>query len=342
MDTAVTETLLMNYFAGQASALQKQLIDHWIKEPNNQELFYAVLENWENQHPQYMADTRKARDRHMERLANQASNGAATGIDQTERPPVRLYPNWLPAVFAAAMLVLLAGWINRDWLLYKTYTTAYGQIRHLILADGSKVTLNANSSLKEPRFTLGQTVRTVQLTGEADFTVTHTADNRQFIVHTERGLDVVVLGTEFTVYSRQPGDRVILRKGQVKLMYPQATMKQSMVMKPGDLVKVDRKGRVQSRTVRQPEQYASWRSNRFVFDHTTMPEIAQFFRETYGLKLIITDAEVASWTVTGAFTAQSAEELLDALSQGSGLTYSQHDKTVTLAYASNQPITITK
>jgi len=331
MDAVVTEALLLNYFAGGASALQKQLIDHWVREPDNQEFFYAVLERWENQHPQYIADIKAARERHQSRLLSHIGSDAATGAVSSDTFGFLIRHNWLRIVFAAATIILIAGWIGRDWLQYKTYTTAYGTISHLVLSDGSKVTLNANSSLKEPRFDFGQSARTVQLTGEADFTVTHTTDNRQFIVHTERGLDVVVLGTEFTVYSRQPGDRVILRKGQVRLMYPQGVATRSVVMKPGDLVNVDRKGHVQSRVVRQPEQYAAWRAHRIVFDQTTMPEVARFFQETYGLTLVITDADVANWTITGAFTAQSAEELLDALSQASGLTYSQHDKTVTLA-----------
>jgi ferric-dicitrate binding protein FerR (iron transport regulator) len=324
MDAVVTEALLLNYFAGGASALQKQLIDHWIREPDNQEFFYAVLERWENQHPQYVADTQAARERHQRRLLSHISSDAATVAVSSERVGFLVRSNWLRIVFAAATIVLITGWIGRDQILYKTYTTAYGTISHLVLADGSKVTLNANSSLKEPRFDFGQSARTVQLTGEADFTVTHTTDNRQFIVHTERGLDVIVLGTEFTVYSRQPGDRVVLRKGQVKLLYPESAAARSVIMKPGDLINVDRKGYVQSRTIRQPEQYAAWRSHRIVFDQTTMPEVA-------GLTLVIADTDVANWTITGAFTAQSAEELLDALSQASGLTYRQYDKTVTLS-----------
>jgi len=79
----------------------------------------------------------------------------------------------------------------------KTYTTGIGESQTVTLADGSIVNLNANSSLSHKRF-FWASDKTVELTGEAYFTITKGDD---FSVETSKGT-VAVLGTEFNIKDR--------------------------------------------------------------------------------------------------------------------------------------------
>lgn len=328
MKTHVTQEMLFTYFAGQASALQRQLIEAWMKEPANQEVFYAWLETWERQHPQYMADTSKAIERHRQRMA-----GEPNAIPTTNPlKPGYSFPyryrriGWLVA--ASVTLLLLGGWLFNQTLLYKTYSTDYGEIRRLTLSDGSQVTLNGNSALRLPRFGFGSRNREVVLNGEATFSVMHTPDDRQFVVKTNQHFEVVVLGTEFTVYNRQRGGRVVLNRGEVQLRYGASDLTRQLLMKPGDLVTLDQRGHAKLRRIRQPENVSAWRNNQFIFEQTTLLEITHLLAETYGLKVFVDDPELARWTVSGSFTAHSADELVETLMAASGLTYTRNGNRI--------------
>ncbi|RAJ93041.1 FecR family protein [Larkinella arboricola] len=332
MKTQVTKELLFNYFAGRTTTFQKQLIDEWAKDPVNREQFFSWLELWESQNPQYVADVQTAMKRHQQRMARKPESNEGTEIEMPV-PQHRWY-RWI-AVASVALLVM-GGWMYRDTLLNETYTTAYGQTRRLMLADGSEVTLNANSRLKVPRFGFGSQTRDVELSGEATFSVTHTVDNQRFVVKTARNFEVVVLGTEFSVYNRERGGRVVLNKGKVQLRYQEGPSPRQLTMKPGDLVTLNRRnGPVQLRKLHQPENLSAWRENRFVFEETTLEEITHLFRENYGLELEITDPALAQWTVSGSFTAHNAEELLESLMEGSALTYQRTGNQIVITEPAN-------
>jgi len=330
MKNEVTQELLFRYFAGATTAFQKRLIDEWAKSLENRERFYEALEAWEAQYPQYLPDVAAARQRHLARLANPDLNSRVHWPFEPLNPFFQ-FRRWLRWGIAASVALLLgSGWVFRDSLLHETHATAYGETRSLTLPDGSLVTLNANSRLRFPRFGFGKRTREVALTGEASFRVVHTPDDRRFVVKTDQRFEVVVLGTEFTVYNRQRGGRVVLNRGKVQLRYDQGAITHQLMMKPGDAVTLDRRGHFRLRQLRQPENAAAWRENRFVFEETTLAEIAQLFEETYGLHLQIPDPDLARWTVSGSFTARNAHELLESLTQAASLNYVRRDDRIIL------------
>src|SRR5690606_36020397 len=79
-----------------------------------------------------------------------------------------------------------------------TLTTPRGGQYQTTLADGTKVWLNAGSSLTYPMHFAGNE-RRVTLEGEAYFDVSHDAE-RPFIVHVN-DTEIRVLGTQFNVNS---------------------------------------------------------------------------------------------------------------------------------------------
>ncbi len=81
-------------------------------------------------------------------------------------------------------------------VMYNKLTTARGSQYQLILADGSKVWLNAESSLRFPA-TFISSQREVELTGEAYFEVSKNKE-KPFMVKVG-GMQVEVLGTHFNV-----------------------------------------------------------------------------------------------------------------------------------------------
>jgi ferric-dicitrate binding protein FerR (iron transport regulator) len=212
------------------------------------------------------------------------------------------------------LIMLAAGFLFEDFLLYRTSTTAYGEIKTFRLEDGSQVTLNAHSSLRVPRFGFGKMSREVYLAGEGEFIVKHTPDHQRFLVHTPGKVEVEVLGTEFIVDSRSSATRVVLSKGKVQLNLQHMADK-PIAMQPGDVVKVDTQGKFSITSSQPIEEYAAWKDRRFVFDNTPVREIAQRIRDIYGTEIIIPDQALASRTITGTYKADDAQELLYVLSK---------------------------
>lgn len=324
MKTQVTKETLYNYFSGRATVFQKQMIENWAQDRQNRELFYGYLAMWEREHPQYVADPQAALERHRARMAQQNENEVETEEFVAER---RISSRYMMAA-SIAFLVLLGGWVFRGNLLYKTHTTAYGQTQTLKLEDGSQVVLNANSSLKVPRFGFGHRTREVYLTGEANFSVTHMANHQSFVVKTGRDFDVVVLGTEFVVNTRPAAAKVVLNKGKVQLRYQEGNAQKQLTMKPGDLVTMEVGGKARLRQIAKPQNYAAWQDHRFVFEETTLKEVAQLFEDNFGIPVEIPETELAQWTLSGSFTANNAEELLETLTEAANLSYRKEENKI--------------
>ena len=335
MKTHINKETLFNYFAGGATALQKQLIDEWAREENNREFFFKCLSLWETQHLQYQANTFAALERHRQRIQNQSSD-KLTSLPETclTRSVIRrIIPSWFIWMIAASVgiLFVLGGISFKDDILSVMYRTAFGETRTIHLPDGSRVTLNANSSLRVPRFSFGAKTREVRLQGEADFAITHTFDNRHFVVRTDKHFDVLVLGTQFLVNTREKEEKVLLEKGNVKLLYREGNASKQLLMKPGNLVTFDPVGHIRLQQTARPKDYTAWKEHRFVFAETTLADISRLFAESYGIQVQIEDKALSQWTISGSFTAYSADELIETLTSASNLRYQRQDNTITLS-----------
>lgn len=327
---SVNKALLFLYFAGNASPAQKRLIAEWLAHAENQELYFEWLAEWQSQSPQFLPDGQERYEayvRYMHENPNAAlpSVGPSSPGPSTESISNEQFPaagsrrigrrSWLMAA-ASVMVLGMTAWLGRDLILYKTYTTEFGETRSVELSDGTKVILNANTSMRVPRFGFGENTREVKLNGEAFFNVTHTIDNKRFMVKTEENFEVMVLGTEFSVYTRQKGGKVLLKKGKVHVLFSEGQQKKELIMKPGDLVTMEKSA---AKPVVKPnadtQKLIAWTGNRFVFDKTPLSEVAAQLQEHYGIKVEIKDNRFANRTVSGTFQPESGEELLALLSE---------------------------
>jgi transmembrane sensor len=315
MESEINKDFIFNHFARKTSPLQRELITQWLRNKSNEEAYYEWLEEWEAKHPQYVANTESAYQRYTNFI--EQNPNPETAVDQ---PALALGKrNWFQRswLIAASVLLLLCSgaFLGRYKLLYQTYETAYGETQSIRLPDGSKVILNANSRLRVPRWGFGQRTREVRLSGEANFDVTHTPTHQQFVVKTSKGLNVVVVGTNFTVFSRKRGVRVALNKGQIKLQYNEGATTRQLLMKPGDLATLNPQNHMALYTRKQPEQQPVWSGKRFVFNETPLQEVAYMLEENYGLQVEIRDHELARRVLIGSIGAESADQLLQSISE---------------------------
>ncbi|GAB2591946.1 FecR family protein [Spirosoma areae] len=325
MNTIVHKQLLFVHFSGQATPLQQRLIEEWLKEPVNQENYYECLEEWDRLNLQYHPDE----DGVLEKLQQQIQVYEQPA--STAKKKVSLFPiHWVAAASVVLVSLLATGYLFRKPVLTQTIETAYGEVRKETLPDGSVVTLNAHSQLRFPRFGFGESSRDVFLTGEATFSVRHLPTHQPFIVHTDRQFDVTVLGTEFTVYARNRDAQVVLHQGKVQIDYQGISKPERLTMLPGDMVKLYLNRRVQLNHSKRTDQHKAWQYHQFVFDQTSLLDIARLLEENYGLHVTIRDETLASRTISGTFKATTAGELLQVVTELLEVNYNRQNDQVIL------------
>lgn len=302
--------LITKSFDGRVTPPQQTLIAEWLQQPANVDLYYQWLEEWERANPQFVPDVDRGYERSLQ--PKPAEPQTSPLIMPT---PQRTWGRWLMAASVALMLLAGGGWVLRDTLRYEQYQTAYGEVRTLTLPDGSQVVLNANTRLKLPRWNFGAGTRQVWLTGEAQFSVRHLPGHQPFVVHTPDGMNVRVLGTEFVVYSRLRGSKVVLNKGRVQLDSDDNRRIKPVVIAPGDVATLSAQGHFTLRHRQSLPIHTAWKDHRFTFENTPLTEIAYRITEQFGVTVEINDPTLARRKLGGTFKAQNAVELLDVVAQ---------------------------
>ncbi|PIQ22246.1 MAG: iron dicitrate transport regulator FecR [Cytophagales bacterium CG18_big_fil_WC_8_21_14_2_50_42_9] len=317
LSTSITEELLFSYFNGRATLLQKQWVEKWKEDPANEEIFYATLHKWENEHLQYQVDVNKAIEKFNVGLSANRPSAGRSSVGQKEKDADS--SKWKPWLIAASLLIILGvnSYLFRDTIFYKAYSTSFGKTGLINLADGSKVVLNANSSLKIPRFGFFNNARKVYLKGEACFSVVHTPDNSRFVVQTDSMFNIEVLGTEFSVFTRPRQTKIMLLKGKIKVHYsPEKKQASVLTLSPGDLLTYSKKQeKPHIMKVGNPESSVAWMQNRFVFNDTSLSEILNIINENYGLTVELRGKDLIDKTLSGSFKAKSGDEFLESISQ---------------------------
>ncbi|REA58385.1 iron dicitrate transport regulator FecR [Dyadobacter luteus] len=321
MKTSISKHTLFEYLSGRSNPLEKQLVMEWLSDANNTEIFYEWLLEYETNNAQFTADQDSAMQRLLKRMDDSGIESGVKQDDYVESAGIYYADERTPLlrrvlfIAASVLFVVSAGWFFRDPIMYKTYQTAYGQTTDIFLEDGSKVALNANSSLKVPRFGFSDEVREVYLKGEGEFIVSHTVDHKRFVVKTSEKFQVEVLGTQFSVFARPRGTKVALTSGSVRIDYDRDHHRSEVMMVPGDLAVLDQKGKVQIEKNRDTKALVSWKEQRYVFDGTSVDEIASMIEENFGKKVSASNPETGKRTITGNFQTKNADELLKTISE---------------------------
>ena len=170
--------------------------------------------------------------------------------------------------------------------VYNSISTSYGSVYQLELADGTKVWLNAASSLRYPTFFKGKE-RIVELQGEGYFEVAKNA-GQPFLVKSGDAT-VQVLGTRFNVnaYAEEPV-RTTLLDGVVKMN--------------GRLLKPGQQGALINNNVNLSEaaidEVIAWKNDLFLFNNRPLPEIMREVERWYQVKVIFAGSVKGRFTTT--------------------------------------------
>ena len=163
---------------------------------------------------------------------------------------------------------------------FNTLSTPTGGQYNIVLADGTKVFLNAVSSIKYPTQFNGNQ-RLVELEGEAYFEVAKNK-NKPFIVKSNNQT-IEVLGTHFNVhaYDNEAVVKTTLLEGSVAVSHKN----QKAILRPGQQANVsDNFKKIAIREV-DTEAAIAWKNGRFKFDDADLKTVMKQLERWYGIKV---------------------------------------------------------
>lgn len=164
---------------------------------------------------------------------------------------------------------------------YNTMSTPRGRQFTLVLADGTRVWLNAASSITYPTAFNGND-RKVSITGEAYFEVAHDA-SKPFIVSKGK-TSVQVLGTHFNVnaYDDEEAIKVTLLQGSVKV----ANTVGSVLIKPGEQAALTINHKPETRNHIDLDAVMAWKNGYFNFSNTDLHTVMRQVSRWYDVEVI--------------------------------------------------------
>ncbi len=244
-----------------------------------------------------------------------------------------------------------------------------GSKTEMVLADGSKVWLNAGSVLKYSS-DFNKKDREVILDGEAYFDVAKNKD-KPFLVKTSK-LTLRVLGTSFNVksYSDEKTIETTLIKGSVKVEKSEINGSVSnYILKPNQKAIFNKsdgairfydlsdrtinahitKGsplskiqmRLQSKEVDDEpnpliEKDISWKKDYFLIDNETLESIMIKLMRRFDIKVVFASETIKNLRYSGKIKESTPEQILKAIKSTSPIEYLMHEKTVVISESSER------
>lgn len=166
--------------------------------------------------------------------------------------------------------------------LYNSIVTPRGEQFQVTLPDGTKVWLNAASSLRFPTAFAGNT-RQITLTGEAYFEVAENV-SQPFIVAVN-DMQVTVLGTHFNImaYKEEAAINTTLFEGAVKVTKGNAVT----LLQPGQQARATPNGNIRLVPTADLNAALAWKNQLFWFDNDDIQTVMRQVSRAYDIDVII-------------------------------------------------------
>lgn len=181
-------------------------------------------------------------------------------------------------------------------LAYNRIEMEWGQMSKMILSDGTKIWLNAGTTLEYPT-TFDTHKRSVKLDGEAQFKVAHN-NKIPFEVITKTGT-IKVYGTTFNVasYDDDPEMVVTLIEGKVAIENDKGD--QLAVLKPSEQISISKQTGEPKLKLVDTHFYTSWINGKILLQDTKLADLATLLKRWYNVDINLVGENIGDLRISG-------------------------------------------
>lgn len=210
------------------------------------------------------------------------ANGAVISLDSSSSEAVAIQGNTRLRLNKGKLLYdALEGARESPTDLENMITTPAGSEYQAVLPDGTRIWLNASSSIRYPvRF--GDKERRVMITGEVYFEVKE--DKAQPFIVAAKNTEVQVLGTSFNVaaYSDEAAINTTLVEGQIQV---QAGDNKRLLLPGQQAIIDDEKGAIALHSV-DTDEILAWKNGYFSFNHEPLESVMKKISRWYDVEVV--------------------------------------------------------
>lgn len=211
---------------------------------------------------------------------------------------------------------------------FNTLSTPNGIRFQLRLPDGSRVWLNAASSLRFPA-AFGPDDRTVEVNGEAFFEVA-ADEQRPFRVKIGDNMQIDVLGTAFNVraYASENMTAATLTQGRVRVS---AGGQAGAVLEPGQQARIPDGGTLQIASEVNAGEITAWTNGELIFNDVTLSQAAAVLERWFGVEVELENPRLANCRFTVSFLkGEGVEQVMRVITKYNGLGYRTEGRRVVI------------
>ncbi len=316
----MNEQLLVRFLMKQCSAEELKSIDRWVAaDPAHADWLYEMEHLWSLKDELRFSDEQEIK-RSYRRFLSRVSRRALPDT-KGKRWRISAFLKYAAAIVLAGLLAvngydLLQS--KRPSLAMNTIEIPVGQRASLLLSDGTKVWLNAGSTLSYPS-AFGEKNRPVSLIGEAFFEVAHDAD-KPFVVQSDR-MYVEVKGTKFCMKT-YPEERAVVTLAEGSVQVSSIDADYRAMLKPNEQISYsEQEGWILTENV-DTELTRSWIHGELYFVEQPLSEITKSLERRFGVRIRIRDPLSSNDTYTCHFReTDSLERVLFLLKETRQLDY---------------------
>lgn len=334
------EELIVHYLQQEISEEELRLLEAWLEESVENKSYFFSLKGISDS-SRYAYHSQENRNEASWQKMKTRMNSKE--VSSKNRPVGRRVLFSCLKYAAVIILAIGTGWGIRE--LQQRFSQPYqaedkivynelrvekgGRANTLILSDGSKVVLNAATTLKYPTSFNGKE-RRVYLDGEAYFEIAKNTD-RPFVVKLKKQ-DITVLGTTFNVkaYSLDAGSVVTLLSGRISLeaFNEKGESMSRMFLKPNQKAYADNETGSVSIHNTDASLANSWVRGEYKFKEEPLFSIARQLENYYGVKIHLQGDKLKNLKYTGTFSLdQDIKEVFHII---------DYEKQFTVKYAGKE------
>lgn len=328
MNEQEIKQLFQSYLCGQISMEEMSRLKELVNSIDEQSLNQSLEKLWDSYAPSY--------SRHKPSYEEVSAN-----LKAMTRPTSKSFSRMRNIWQVAAAILLPLFLFSTTYLYFKQQsllaaasqeyhvTVDKGERATVKLPDGTKVLLNASSSLSYPS-SFAYNNRTVELEGEAYFEVTRDTEH-PFIVQTEEA-KIQVLGTTFNVNTTMENTffETSLVEGKVEVIPTNSTVK-SLILLPNQKIQYNRQTREWHTLDTDLWFETAWTRGDLVFLSQPLASVFKELERFYGVSVEV-KGEWPKESFTGGFHEDDILQVLINLQQHYSFTFRKSGSIIYLMF----------
>jgi len=213
---------------------------------------------------------------------------------------------------------------------YNELYVPYGKKFEVELSDGTRVALNAGSSLRYPVSFLKEQPREVFLKGEAYFDVAK-SKTTIFKVYTNK-IVTEVYGTQFNImaYENEVVQEVVLVEGSVGVSKKKETLQSKLLLEPNQKAQLNTNTSEMRKEEVDVESYIAWNKRVLNFRNLKFENILRKMERHFNLKIKNNYTELEEIPFTGTFETETPAQILRYLSHIRAFDYVVDGDVITI------------